>query len=260
MSELRLARLLFLIKQSIPEKNRSCLFDFVPYIIGPYSFELANNLFSLQRKGLIKIDWNKIRIVKKHAPNYESKTSYIKEIIELYEQTSDGDLLQIIISKNPESSIFNKIAKKKDPSGIRNGIITIGYEGRTIDAFMKYLLDEKVQYLMDIRNNPWSMKYGYTKNTLQHICDLLEIKYRNIKTLGIPSCRRKQVRTKSDRDALFREFRESLREQTKELNGFIELGKEHRIALMCFERDPLLCHRSIVAEALTDLGAQVDLR
>ena len=260
IDEWRLIRLLFLVRQTIPETDRSRSFDFVPYIFGPYSYELVNKLFYLERNNLIKVNRKLVCIIKANASIRDPEPSCISEIIELYERTSDEDLLTKIITDYPEYSIFSKITDKMDYIRDRTGIMTLGYEGYSIDAFMKRLIDEKVQDLIDIRNNPWSMKYGFTRDALISICFDMKIRYRNIPSLGIPSGKRKRVRTKSDTDALFREFQGFLKEQTVRLKSIIDLGKERRIALMCFERDPLLCHRSIVAEALIGLGAKVELK
>jgi uncharacterized protein (DUF488 family) len=259
-NKLRLTKLLFLIKQTFTTNEWSLMYDFVPYQYGPYSFELSNNLWSMERNGMIKVDGNQVSLSDGSAPTKKLEPSRASGVIDEYKEISDRDLLRTIYNKYPEYSIFSKIARKMVYTRDRTGIMTIGYEGLTIDAFMKRLIDEKVQDLVDIRNNPWSMKYGYTRGTLENICNKLEIEYHNIQSLGIPSSKRKQVRTQTDLDVLFKEFRGLLTEQTVELKKLIDLGKKRRIALMCFERDPLLCHRSIVAEALTCLGAEVELR
>jgi hypothetical protein len=45
-------------------------------------------------------------------------------------------------------------------------IVTIGYEGRSLEAFLNLLLQNSVTLLCDVRRNPLSRKYGFSKSTL----------------------------------------------------------------------------------------------
>lgn len=43
-------------------------------------------------------------------------------------------------------------------------VFSIGYEGLTIDSFLNKLIANNITVVVDIRNNPQSMKYGFSKN------------------------------------------------------------------------------------------------
>ena len=43
--------------------------------------------------------------------------------------------------------------------------MTIGYKGRNIDKFLSILIENKIGKLIDVRKNPFSMKYGYRKTS-----------------------------------------------------------------------------------------------
>ena len=43
-------------------------------------------------------------------------------------------------------------------------LFTVGYEGRTLDAYLDLLIRNNVKILCDVRKNPFSMKYGFSRN------------------------------------------------------------------------------------------------
>ena len=131
-------------------------------------------------------------------------------------------------------------------------LLTIGYEGKTLEAFLDQLLEESVTLLCDMRRNPLSRKYGFSKSTLAHACENSGIRYEHLPEFGIASKERQNLRTQADYDALFGEYeRDYLPKQSAALSkvaGWIRDGQ--RVALVCYELIPEHCHRHCVAEAL----------
>ena len=66
------------------------------------------------------------------------------------------------------------------------------------------LIREKNQYLADVRDNPWSMKFGFTKNNLALLCEKIGIQYISIPSLGIPSKLRDKLNSKEDYKEVFK--------------------------------------------------------
>lgn len=132
------------------------------------------------------------------------------------------------------------------------GVVTIGYEGRSLEAYLNELLTAGVTVLCDVRRNPLSRKYGFSKGTLSKACEGVGIRYEHLPELGIASEDRRDLETQADYDALFVEYeRHSLpkqREALAKIRGWVKAGE--RVALTCFERLPEQCHRHCVAEAL----------
>jgi hypothetical protein len=52
------------------------------------------------------------------------------------------------------------------PAATRPGLCTIGYEGSTLENYLNRLLCDGVTVLCDVRRNPLSRKYGFSKGTL----------------------------------------------------------------------------------------------
>ena len=138
------------------------------------------------------------------------------------------------------------------PAAARPGLCTIGYEGSTLENYLNRLLCDGVTLLCDVRRNPLSRKYGFSKSTLSKACEGVGIRYEHLPELGIASEERRELHTQADYDALFAVYeRESLPKQTAALakiRGWIEAGE--RVALTCFEKLPHQCHRHCEAEAL----------
>jgi hypothetical protein len=139
------------------------------------------------------------------------------------------------------------------------GLATIGYEGKSLESYLNQLLQAGVTLLCDVRRNPLSRKYGFSKKTLSHACEGVGLRYEHLPELGIDSEERRELKTQADYDALFAEYeRKSLPRQTEALakiRAWVKQGE--RVALTCFESLPHQCHRHCVAEALAQ-GAGKD--
>jgi uncharacterized protein (DUF488 family) len=131
---------------------------------------------------------------------------------------------------------------------------TIGYEGRTVDELLARLKSNGVGFLVDVRALPLSHKRGFSKNALAKALEGVGIAYAHRPALGTP----KSVRTRYKRDhdfgTLKAAFDEYLEDQTDSLLQLVELVRRRRTCLLCFEADPAVCHRSLVAAAVRRLG------
>jgi len=132
------------------------------------------------------------------------------------------------------------------------GICTIGYEGRSLEGYLNELIHHGATLLCDVRRNPLSRKYGFSRKTLAKACEGVGITYTHLPELGIASEARRGLRTQADYDALFATYEQcSLPQQTIALNqisAWVDGG--HKVALTCFEKVPEQCHRRCVAAAL----------
>jgi uncharacterized protein (DUF488 family) len=109
--------------------------------------------------------------------------------------------------------------------------------------------------LVDVRNNPLSMKFGFSKSQLSKYCTSLGIQYVHFPELGIPSEYRQELNTQSDYEKLFESYRlKYLPNTTQSQIEVLNLLKQHkRIVLTCFEADVSKCHRNHLAEAVEKL-------
>ena len=133
-------------------------------------------------------------------------------------------------------------------------IATIGYEGATIEEFVASLRHASVDLLIDVRDVPISRKKGFSKNRLAEYLAAEGIDYVHLKGLGDPKEGREAAR--AGKYALFeRIFGKHLRSAAAidALEEAASLAKSQRICLMCFEADAQRCHRTMVADRLSDM-------
>ena len=160
------------------------------------------------------------------------------------------------------SEIVEKVLPKKEdrdrvesarPTKQTPGLVTLGYESKTLEAYLNQLLQDGVTLLCDVRRNPLSRKYGFSKSTLSNACEKVGIRYEHLPELGIPSEKRQDLETQTDYDKLFATYeRTTIPKQTKTLIKIAGWIKEEgqRVALTCFELLPHQCHRHCVSDAL----------
>ena len=136
-------------------------------------------------------------------------------------------------------------------------LLTIGYEGCTIDDVLTALKQARVGLLLDVRAVPRSRKPGFSKRQLAAGLDEQGIRYVHLQALGTPKPGRDAVRAGHPErmETIFRNHMTGDRPQA-ELAQAAGLASTERVCLLCFEHDPAHCHRRIVAEMIaggTDL-------
>lgn len=129
-------------------------------------------------------------------------------------------------------------------------LLTIGYEGRTADELVECLRDENVTVLVDVRLTPLSRKPGLSKRRLSDTLADAGIEYVHLPALGNPKENRSLFRSGDPRSRA--RFRALLRspEGAAALERVGELATDGRVALLCFERDAMECHRHLVSDEL----------
>lgn len=139
-----------------------------------------------------------------------------------------------------------------------NSIFSIGYEGTTVEAVLATLADAGVRCLVDVRAVPLSRKPGFSKRSLAAAVEEAGIRYLHLQRLGTPTEGRAAARS-GDTKALRNIYFEHLEgpEAVLQMQQLAELVRETPSCLLCFERDPAQCHRSLILERLGLSGFQV---
>lgn len=127
-------------------------------------------------------------------------------------------------------------------------LMTIGYEGLTVQQFFAVLLKNKVQTVVDVREMPISRKAGFSKAPLSLAASDYNMNYLHMVALGCPKEIRHDYRTDNDWTRYTRRFKAYLNTRKDSISELVELVKRERCCLVCFEADPKFCHRSFVAE------------
>lgn len=257
-------KLLFLYCQ---EPASGSPYDFVPYSYGAFSFTSYADRRKLVERGLLVDDERRWQLTEQgrraigrtpdmqHAAFARRHRSVRGDalVAETYRRfpyyATRSEIAQRVL--NGDEDTLARIAAAR---GIRNAstVQTIGYEGHTLESYLNVLLRAGVTLLCDVRRNPISRKYGFSKGALSRASNGVGIRYEHLPELGIASEQRRGLETQADYDALFADYqRKWLPKQGDALDAIATWARQgQRVALTCYERLPHQCHRHCVAEAL----------
>src|SRR6266568_3064223 len=254
-------KLLFLYTR---ECEATPTYEFVPYRFGAFSFTSYADKRKLIAEGLLAEDdqnWRLTDAGREAARKQAVEPLGVAGVCRRHSNLRGNALIieqyrrypyyatrsQILDKLQLEPQTLTRIAAatpKQQPAGL----VTIGYEGRSLEGYLNELLGAGVTLLCDVRRNPLSRKYGFSKGTLSKACEGVGIRYEQ----------RQELDTRADYDALFAEHeRQSLPQQRptlEKIRGWVAVGE--RVALTCFERLPEQCHRHRVAEALEHMSGE----
>ena len=256
---------LFLFTQAQAEPA----YDFVPYRFGCFSFSAEADRTPMVRTGLIK---NNGSWAKKTGASYlgslrPADQERLRAHVTQYGTLRGRELVRTVYLSHPYYAICSEIAadvldKQQQkvvaaavPRVDGPALLTIGYEGRSLEAYLNVLLENGVRLLCDVRANPVSRKFGFSKGQLSATTDCLGIGYVHIPELGIASGKRKALTSPDAYTRLFAEYEQNtLPARQAELMQVRKLVEEHgRVALTCFEACHTECHRSRIADAMERL-------
>lgn len=254
----------------VTKQQESPSFYFVPYKFGCFSFQANADLFTMSKYNQVKEEgnfWVKVDNEKYMLGLKEKDRMAIRYIKIQYGDKDADELIKQTYIKYPYFAVNSIIAKERlnreeylrvldaRPKSNKTVLYTIGYEGNSLEEYLNKLILNDIKVLCDVRKNPLSMKYGFSKNQLSNACEGVGVEYLHFPELGIDSDKRQVLETQSDYDNLFALYRDNILPRNIDAqNKLLALLKEKdRIALTCFEADILHCHRKHLAEAIAKL-------
>lgn len=133
-----------------------------------------------------------------------------------------------------------------------------GYEKKEFGTFLNELEDLKIKALIDVREIPLSRKNGFSKTTLEENLNKHGIKYYHFPELGSPHRIRERLYSTGDYLSFFTEYREYINKQESSIEELAEIILEEKSsALLCYEKDHELCHRSIITDEITEINKDI---
>jgi hypothetical protein len=245
--------------------NNLPYYEFIPYLYGSFSIQAGEDINTLQTMGWIDNSKEKIYYTGIHEPD-----SIIlpfrgigEPILDQLPKVRGKELTKLVYEQYPYYAINSKIAEslmdrngmdrikaeKKRLKQSDSMLFTIGYEGVSLEKYLNILIQNDIHLLCDVRNNPISRKFGFSKNNLQKYLTHINIDYIHIPELGIISEKRSNLHSDLDYDKLFKDYKSSLSKRGETLNRVYQLLQtKTRIALTCFEHDPSHCHRHVIRD------------
>src|SRR6476619_2201176 len=130
-------------------------------------------------------------------------------------------------------------------------IFTIGYEATTVSEFIAALKRACVERVIDVRALPLSRRPGFSKTALRGALEDAEIEYVHLKALGTPADGRAAARAGRHADmARIYAVQLELPEAIAKGAEMLALAEEKPSALLCMEREPAHCHRTLLLNAV----------
>ena len=148
---------------------------------------------------------------------------------------------------------------QRSPVGMWVG--SLGYEQhKDHAAFARHVQRAGVERLIDVRELPISRRHGFAKSALSTAMADVGVEYIHIKALGNPKPFRDRYKQGHVAEGRRKYERHLLSVQRAALDSLVPLLREKRAALMCFEHDPTICHRTVIVQALREeLGLELDV-
>ena len=233
--------ILFLAQQNIGIEH----YQFIPHKDGCYSFRADADLSKLAKEGWLKINRGQIRLPSKESKWHDLATvSSIESFYKGIEHSLDySKKAQIEMSRNEK--------EESSSSGHLEILYTIGYEGISVETYLNKLIENGVELLCDVRKNPHSRKFGFSKKSLGKMLQMINVKYMHIPELGISSSRRTKLDSYESYTSLFEQYVAELPTRKESIQKIVsEFSNAKRIALTCFESQPTQCHRHCLIDHL----------
>ena len=211
LDKLDFQKLLFLYTKTC-EKEPS--YEFVPFKKGCYSFTAVADKAKLTAKGFLAAsdDWGltgtgctiariagevsaKISLFSERRKHLRGE-SLVAHTYCLYPYWATHSQIAEKILKNDTATLM--AIDKARPVRAGAVLFSIGYERRSLEGYLNTLLRAGVSILCDVRKNPISRKYGFSKKTLSQVCSELDIRYEHLPQLGIDSSERQELNGLAD--------------------------------------------------------------
>lgn len=256
VSRIELTKWAFVVRQETRSRGGSSFYDFLPYKQGPFSFCLYREIEGLIRQGYVTAhDETHWRSTSLADVAVTSLPSPIKKdaalVVERFADQQVSTVVDYVDDRYPRFTVNSerrKLARRKIAPA---SVYTAGYEQLSVDAFLDRLIDNGIQRIVDVRNNPVARRYGFHKGTLSRLAERVQIEYVHLPELGIESGLRRDLKTSDDYEALFREYEQgTIAREGGSVSLVAGLVNEKASVLVCMEANPRFCHRTRLAAAV----------
>jgi len=134
-------------------------------------------------------------------------------------------------------------------------LLTIGYERRSAQELISLLQCAGVSLVADVRERPLSRRPAFSRSRLQEALEAHGIAYIHMSALGSP--REIRVLAPNVELAAKRYRQQVLSRNDGALRELVGRAQRVRVCLLCYEREPEECHRSLIAEEVAHRNTRV---
>lgn len=131
-------------------------------------------------------------------------------------------------------------------------VMTIGYQGRSVEAFLTTLVEANVDIVIDVRSKPISRRHDFSKRRLSSHLQSSGIDYHHMPELGMPIDLLDRKDPTTGNAEILAIYRERIGSKEAEIDHLTATSQSVTICLLCFEANPHHCHRSVVCDQLQE--------
>lgn len=130
-------------------------------------------------------------------------------------------------------------------------LFTMGYQLRDQAELVEELIGAGVDVVIDVRENPWSYVPGYRRSALEEALKASGIEYIHAGFAGNPKRLRDAADSHEECLAMYRRYLDENPGVVDDFRNLLtRLGEDGRVGcLLCYERHPDDCHRSLLLDA-----------
>ncbi len=163
LNKTELVKLAFLFRHETDFGRKDGFYDFVPYKYGPFSFALYRELDALQTDGYLLGGTATVQIDPRAAGLCEdlentlppAASAAISKIVQKYGSMRRRELIGLVYGRYARyvarSEIGGRVPRAGATSPLREvAVYTVGYEGKSVDAFFDGLTTAGIQAVLDV--------------------------------------------------------------------------------------------------------------
>ncbi len=260
-SRLHLTNWCFLLNRETASGGGDAFYHFVPYLHGPYSFCLRDEVASLVEGGQVMTEdidsWTITDAGSAASEDLDDGLQQdVSSILSKYGTWRTNELTGYISDTYPWFTLNSVRGSQTTRSLAKPAVYSAGYEGLPIDGFLNFLLENGMAYFIDVRANPVSGEFGFQKNTLDSLCAKVGLEYNHFPELGPRPSESTPRLADEDYHALFSGYtRDVLSCQCRAIESVALLARTKPSVLVSTESDSACCHRSRLAESVAEAAS-----
>jgi len=133
-------------------------------------------------------------------------------------------------------------------------VLTLGYQGLSWSEVLEIVQRNRVDRVIDVRQNARSRKRGFSSWELGESLRAVGIDYTPLPALGCDRESRHALWHGAPTEGFLGEYRQKLAEHPEALAELIHWAGASKSLLLCLEHDPARCHRAVLGERLRAAG------
>ncbi|MBK5293320.1 MAG: DUF488 domain-containing protein [Acidobacteriia bacterium] len=131
---------------------------------------------------------------------------------------------------------------------------TVGYQAYSADSFISDLKVNGIELLIDVRENPFSFKRGFSRSGLTSMCSSAGVGYEHRRELGTPREIRTVYKETGDAALALRRYDKYLKENIHLLDFLVSAIRCQKVCILCLEHDHTTCHRGVIARKVQEIA------